>query len=227
MPLTDHHMCWPVPLLLLVVVTSAWIISSLYGSSASPQTGPGEVGDGKNATLSLPAIITTRLLSQINHTTSSVECVCPPPYARVMDQCYYANKFHELQWEEAHRFCQGMGGELAQPRHVNALLVFLLETYGKNVSRWYLGGTDADEEGNWRWIRGEPVSHGEWSQGEPNGNTEENCLEFCFVCQGNENPFPYPALNDEACDTRLNFVCEFVMTDCPLFERSEQRAEPE
>ena len=42
----------------------------------------------------------------------------------------------------------------------------------------FLGGTDQDLEGSWRWLNYKAWSFTNFPEGEPNGGTEENCLEM-------------------------------------------------
>ncbi|XP_042883953.1 uncharacterized protein LOC122260646 [Penaeus japonicus] len=58
--------------------------------------------------------------------------VCPSPFFPVMSQCFYTSTHHKLSWEDARTFCQQMGGDLAEPIHVNALMVYLRDHYRKN-----------------------------------------------------------------------------------------------
>ncbi len=68
----------------------------------------------------------------------------------------------------------------------------------------WLGNSDEELEGWWRWITGESAGWGigrngmyaNWHPGEPNGGTSENCLDFA---DGSTQ------WNDESCDRQLNF----------------------
>ena len=56
---------------------------------------------------------------------------------------------------------------------------FLVNTFpGVIPLHVWIGGTDAASEGNWQWITGEAWSYTNWDPGEPNGGTDENCLEY-------------------------------------------------
>ena len=62
----------------------------------------------------------------------------------------------------------------------------------------WLGATDAEEEGNWLWITGEPWSYSSWNpvSGEPNGGPFENCLDYSASSD---------KWNDDICDRKINF----------------------
>ena len=54
-----------------------------------------------------------------------------------------------------------------------------------------------------------------WSPGEPNGDTEENCLA---IWGNDQDYYPYMTWNDAPCDFPYSFVCEK-----PLQEASIER----
>ena len=71
----------------------------------------------------------------------------------------------------------------------------------------WIGATDEATEGTWVWITGEPWSHTNWAMGEPNGGSEENCLEYT---DGEA------AWNDESCiSSRRMFLVEYGVDPVP------------
>ena len=40
----------------------------------------------------------------------------------------------------------------------------------------FLGASDAEEEGQWKWLDGSAFDFMRWTEGEPNGGSGENCL---------------------------------------------------
>ena len=50
----------------------------------------------------------------------------------------------------------------------------------------WLGASDVESEGNWKWVTGEPWSYTSWNNGEPNGGTGENYL-LTWTSNGNWN----------------------------------------
>jgi hypothetical protein len=55
---------------------------------------------------------------------------------------------------------------------------FLESNFPIGSVRYYIGGTDEGSEGQWYWITGEPWGFASWGPGEPNGGTNENCIEY-------------------------------------------------
>ena len=118
--------------------------------------------------------------------------------------CYF---FHAgaTHWSDAGATCAGMTGSLASPS-TNAELTFLSDwgVVPSNFGAW-LGASDAATEGSWLWSDGTawtyPVSQGvaPWASGEPNGGTNENCLELLSSY----------TFNDLGCTELLSSFCEF------------------
>ncbi|KAK3083522.1 hypothetical protein FSP39_024687 [Pinctada imbricata] len=66
---------------------------------------------------------------------------------------------------------------------------------------FWIGGTDAATEGEWRWGRsGEKITFEAWLQDEPNSSGNEDCI----MIHGNRN-YEWIDLN---CDALRNFICE-------------------
>ena len=50
----------------------------------------------------------------------------------------------------------------------------------------FVGASDADNEGTWKWGDGEPFTYTNWAKNEPNGNDTENCLEIDYYLKWND-----------------------------------------
>ena len=72
----------------------------------------------------------------------------------------------------------------------------------------FLGGTDQDLEGSWRWLNNKAWSFTNFPEGEPNGGTEENCLEMVSY---DEDERKAGWWNDIHCtkDKSRAFVCAY------------------
>jgi len=72
-----------------------------------------------------------------------------------------------ISWKEAKGRCEAAGGYLA---------VITSDQENKFVSglaggkRTWLGGTDEDTEGRWRWVNGERFVYSKWARNEPSGD---------------------------------------------------------
>ena len=101
------------------------------------------------------------------------------------------------KWSVAKTACEALGGHLATSTSAGKN-EFLLSIIG--ATSW-LGGTDEETEGVWKWITGETWSYANWNSGEPNNS-------------GNNEPYlelRYPAgvWNDESPSATRRYVCEW------------------
>ena len=113
-----------------------------------------------------------------------------------------------VTWYDAKTLCENMGGHLVSvtSEEETNFLVNLVNDHYKEESGCYiwLGATDRDSEGNWKWITGENISYTKWFPDEPNNsiwNEEgaENYAQF-YTWQGD--------WNDTSGCSKMPFVCE-------------------
>lgn len=94
----------------------------------------------------------------------------------------YARFDMNLSWSLANTFCQTAGGHLATvtSEREKAVIEKLLED--APYSEYWLGATDADWEGGWQWVTGEPFEWTDWDRGQPDNSSYaeegENYLEM-------------------------------------------------
>jgi len=102
----------------------------------------------------------------------------------------------KVTWHTARDLCEQMGGHLAtitssdEHRFVNAL------TGGKSV---WLGATDEDVEGKWRWVTGERFGFQGWASKPDN---HQDCQHYLFFWNGR-------GWDDNFAGKRQRFVCEW------------------
>jgi hypothetical protein len=86
-------------------------------------------------------------------------------------------------WQEARADAEAKGGRLAvlnTQAKIDAANAYL-EGVGENPNLW-IGLTDSDSEGDWRWVNGDFLSEENWASGEPNnapqagGNEDFACM---------------------------------------------------
>ena len=112
-----------------------------------------------------------------------------------------------MTWHDARDYCASLGAHLVTISSLEEnQLVYDLLPWG------WLGGTDEDNEGVWRWVTGEPWVFINWYPGEPNncclpehcggvGCTPEHYLSFWGAP-------PVPQWNDLP-NRNKSFVCEW------------------
>jgi uncharacterized repeat protein (TIGR02543 family) len=87
---------------------------------------------------------------------------------------YYKIIEQNLSWNKAKEFAESKNGYLATVTSKEEQE--FLENIGQGKSLW-LGGTDSEVEGTWKWITGEPFNYANWLAGEPNNqNNSEHFL---------------------------------------------------
>ncbi|MBQ7220795.1 MAG: C-type lectin domain-containing protein [Synergistaceae bacterium] len=115
--------------------------------------------------------------------------------------------FDELKtWHEAKAACEALGGHLATSTSAekNEFLADLVgkaeATLGGNRQVW-LGATDEEREGTWKWVTGEDWNYTNWRTGQPdNAGGKEHYLHFNWGERGK--------WNDYLPTVRLGYVCE-------------------
>ena len=119
---------------------------------------------------------------------------------------YYKFIDQSLTWEQAKKYCEGIGGHLATVTHEeeDAFCLNIWQTTG--VKSCWLGASDSNTEGVWQWITGETWSFVHWGGSEPNGGTKENCLNY-------NNGEKYSCWNDSAETEKKPFLCEWEKED--------------
>ncbi len=105
---------------------------------------------------------------------------------------------YSMSWTEAKALCEALGGHLVSitSQQEQDLVVQLINSQNFGQSErgiYYIGATDADKEGTWKWVTGETFSYDNWDKGypEPSGGTAEN---YCAI-MGADNP-PYKTLGE-------------------------------
>uniref|UniRef100_A0A8C6SXF7 C-type lectin domain-containing protein n=1 Tax=Neogobius melanostomus TaxID=47308 RepID=A0A8C6SXF7_9GOBI len=94
--------------------------------------------------------------------------------------------------------CQYLGATLASIRTRRE------EAFVKRLAKWqdaWIGLSDAQQDGFWFWINGDPLRYTNWCAGEPNnagGNPQE-----CVVINFSANK----CWDDERCSVQRPFVC--------------------
>jgi hypothetical protein len=108
-----------------------------------------------------------------------------------------------MDWQGARKSCEVNGGNLASildDEENSSIFNYLGSSWGYSGHLW-IGFSDEAQEGNYKWINGEPVNHGNWCTGEPNnaGKEGEDCAHFSTMLN---------CWNDLNCSAQLGYLCE-------------------
>ena len=116
-----------------------------------------------------------------------------------------------VTWKQAKIRCEELGGHLAtitSEKEYNIILNLL----PKNERHLYwLGATDNEQEGKWKWLTGEPFIFTKWHKGEPNdGFGQEDFLNLTNYWPSYNNQWGW---NDENGNRVISgatgFICEY------------------
>ncbi|XP_066967261.1 C-type lectin domain family 17, member A-like [Macrobrachium rosenbergii] len=113
---------------------------------------------------------------------------CPDPYVPLDEtRCILVDDFVLYTFDEAVSYCTGHGGTLLTINDCETFgLVydFIHTEVGALEHHYWLGASDAAEEGTWKFVDNQPVPMGTpfWVPGRPVLNTASNCaiLDFSF-----------------------------------------------
>lgn len=85
-----------------------------------------------------------------------------------------------LTWVQAKADAEARGGHLGTITSENEwnAIKTQLEPQFQNFIRVWLGASDAEQEGNWKWITGETWSYTRWNPSEPRDGTQANYLDW-------------------------------------------------
>ncbi|XP_077098919.1 C-type lectin domain family 4 member M-like [Siphateles boraxobius] len=76
-------------------------------------------------------------------------------------------------WTESRRDCRERGADLIIIN--NREEQDFVENMTGSAIVW-IGLTDSDVDGTWKWVDGNTLTSGFWASGEPNGGRRENCV---------------------------------------------------
>ncbi|XP_075964213.1 uncharacterized protein LOC142968285 [Anarhichas minor] len=138
---------------------------------------------------------------------------CLPGWTFLNSACYYfafSDDISSKSWHEARGFCKFLGSDLAvtDSREKHLALIDLINKYqgpARSIDYrrgFWIGLTDVEEEGTWKWLDGTRLTEGYWNDGEPNDQGNEDCAAM----YPRNNPFQ--AWNDAPCRHELKWICQ-------------------
>uniref|UniRef100_A0A9J8DLD6 Si:ch73-122g19.1 n=1 Tax=Cyprinus carpio carpio TaxID=630221 RepID=A0A9J8DLD6_CYPCA len=118
---------------------------------------------------------------------------------------YYQFSFYYMSnetknWTESRQDCLKKGADLIIINSSEE------QDFVKNITvnrEFWIGLTDSDVEGSWKWVDGSNLISGFWASKEPNGGTTENCAVTYLI----EHPTLLGWL-DIKCNNAHQWICE-------------------
>ncbi|BBH40871.1 hypothetical protein myaer102_34570 [Microcystis viridis NIES-102] len=123
-------------------------------------------------------------------------------------------------WTDAQVQAQAMGGNLVTINDA-AENQFLVNAFGGNELFW-IGFTDAVQEGNWQWINGEPVTYTNWASGEPNNSGNEDYASLNWGGIGRWNDYKFNVYNLRGIVEVLDGTSTISIADATINESQNQ-----
>ncbi|NWX19669.1 CL17A protein, partial [Aegotheles bennettii] len=129
---------------------------------------------------------------------SGILCMtCPAGWEQFAKTCYFFSAATK-PWVAAKEFCATVGAHLAivDTEQENKFLA----NHIMNDRVFWLGMTDAHQEGDWQWVNGRSLSLSFWNSGEPNnaGHHGEDCVTI----------YSNGRWNDDVCSNSHPWICE-------------------
>ncbi|XP_077183499.1 uncharacterized protein LOC143832657 [Paroedura picta] len=125
---------------------------------------------------------------------------CPDGWRYFNEKCYNYSSENNA-WNNSRRLCQEEDANLVVINHEEEedILVYMMSS--KDVH--WIGFSDLEEKGTWKWVDGTPPTFKNWYTGEPNNSVDE-ASEYCAVLQKEYN-FMWNAL---PCNNKYKYICE-------------------
>eukprot|EP00063_Salmo_salar_P076239 XP_014051074.1 PREDICTED: C-type lectin domain family 4 member E-like isoform X1 [Salmo salar] len=120
------------------------------------------------------------------------------------ESCWYFVSTEKKTWSESRKDCLERGADLVIINSKKEMR-FL---YGLKKRVW-IGLTDRETEGSWKWIDGTPLNTRFWGSNQPSSggghstHQEKDCVE---LDDGQHQP--EKTWNDSNCDNKLEWICE-------------------
>ncbi|XP_071477158.1 echinoidin-like [Diadema antillarum] len=170
--------------------------------------------------------ITAALLVTLPPSSEASACGCPPFWTPFGGNCYRFFTFKNVTWDAAEMHCRGFSVPCSETRtllnlgHLTSIhsqeehdfLTVLYETTrNKRVAtRVWIGLTDQDVEGAWRWSDGSDVTFTSWGSSQPNSHGgNQDCASFALKTDIGYN------WNDLDCGIENEFTVESFICKLP------------
>lgn len=130
-------------------------------------------------------------------------------------------------WKAANKACKKLGGHLVTITSAEEQSFVYKQAKKYKGNQFWIGLTDADQEGEWKWVTGEPVTYTNWGKGNPNDDQEAGGQDYGVLYttkedwgdgasgvkpgqwdddNGKSNPFYYICEWDEVKDQQIKSI---------------------
>ncbi|XP_064096268.1 lactose-binding lectin l-2-like [Macrobrachium nipponense] len=149
---------------------------------------------------------------KLQHVEINLQVPCPAPYIDVGGKCLYFHTATNDTWLNKETLCIGLDGHLLKIDDANLFydIVNHIKAEEPDTTYFWIGGSDAATEGDWRWTDYTKVKMGTPFWGtyskttpqiqEPQGGTRENCIGM--------TKYLMFYFHDYTCDHAFAGICE-------------------
>lgn len=133
----------------------------------------------------------------------------PPPGATVFNGHTYKFFPESLSWKQAKARCEEMCGHLPYVES-DEENTFLAELAAKSIGNpgeydaIWLGATDEQQEGDWKWLNGNPLTFTKWNPGQPNNKLNEEHYLIQWIPKREWADQPVRSVQHP-----MSFICEW------------------
>lgn len=160
--------------------------------------------------LIVPLLVLMFLLCACSNSTTNIQI---PESAIEFDGHMYNFYLETIDWNSAKEKCESVNGHLVTITS-DEENQFLVNNFPNNlISFFWIGASDEEQEGDWRWVTGEKFEYDNWSVDSPNNDLDNE--HYAGIMKYEENfddiETPIGTWNDFAEDTRYRsgFICEW------------------
>ncbi|XP_043935080.1 CD209 antigen-like [Protopterus annectens] len=137
---------------------------------------------------------------------TQVKC-CPPQWELFRLHCYYFSA-ESKDWFDAQAHCKSLSADLVVIKSKEEQEFTQLARTDHSRFYW-IGMTDKDTEGSWRWVDGTPCNSASgnpvfWHSNQPNNIGNEDCAVM----------YPDATWHDYSCSDKYRWICEKTANTC-------------
>uniref|UniRef100_A0AAX7UBJ6 C-type lectin domain-containing protein n=1 Tax=Astatotilapia calliptera TaxID=8154 RepID=A0AAX7UBJ6_ASTCA len=122
---------------------------------------------------------------------------CRENWVAFSDSLYQVSS-EKKSWEESRQDCLQKGAHLMIINRREEQVCNFVNQFKKSL---WIGLTDSETDGRWKWVDGTRMTTSYWNRGEPNGGRTENCGQIKVYDSQN-------SWNDETCSDKHFWICE-------------------
>uniref|UniRef100_A0A3Q1I672 C-type lectin domain-containing protein n=1 Tax=Anabas testudineus TaxID=64144 RepID=A0A3Q1I672_ANATE len=123
------------------------------------------------------------------------ETTCPDGWTKLCSSCYFLST-ERGSWTTGREDCRTRGADLVVIDSIEEQ-TFLSGLSNKNT---WIGLTDRDKEGTWKWVDGTPLTVTYWASNQPDNKNGEDCVE---ILSDQSSKW-----NDISCEDSRQWICE-------------------